>query len=68
MTPLGVSKLRVVALRDKNQRIALHEYSRLVTGDLLLGQYLTQICQVKGQFSGKIGLFQLYTPIAAYLW
>ena len=30
MRPPGISKLCAVALRDKNQSIALNEYSRLV--------------------------------------
>ena len=37
----GVSKLRVVALHNKNQSIGLDEYSRLVVYFLTLGQYLT---------------------------
>ena len=42
-TPPRVSKLRVVELSGKNQRIALDEYSRLVVRFLILGQYLTQL-------------------------
>ena len=40
-TPPGVSKLIVVSLREKNQSIALDEYSRLVVYFLTLGQHLT---------------------------
>ena len=47
--PLGVSKRSVVELRGKDQQIALAEYSRLVVLFLVLGQYLTQLWQVKGQ-------------------
>ena len=39
--PPGVSKLSVVALREKKQSIALDEYSRLVVHFLTLGQHLT---------------------------
>ena len=39
--PPGVSKLSVVALREKDQSIALDEYSRLVVYFLTLGQHLT---------------------------
>ena len=40
-TPPGVSKLNAVALREKDQSIALDEYSRLVVNFLTLGQHLT---------------------------
>ena len=46
--PLGVSKRSVVELSGKDQQIALAEYSRLVVLFLVLGQYLTQLWQVKG--------------------
>ena len=49
--PLGVSKRSVVELSVKDQQIALAEYSRLVVLFLALGQYLTQLWQVKGQIS-----------------
>ena len=39
--PRGVSKLRVVALREKKTLIAFDEYSRLVVYILTLGQHLT---------------------------
>ena len=52
-TPLGVSKRSVVELRGKDQQIALAEYSRLVVLFLVLGQYLTQLWQVKGQIFGN---------------
>ena len=39
--PPGVSKLSVVALREKDQSIALDEYSRLVVYLFTLGQHLT---------------------------
>ena len=47
-TPLGVSKRSVVELSGKDQQIALTEYSLLVVFFLVLGQYLTQLWQVKG--------------------
>ena len=40
-TPPGVLKLSVVALREKDQSIALDEYSRLVVYFFTLGQHLT---------------------------
>ena len=46
--PLGVFKRSVVELSGKDQQIALAEYSRLVALFLVLGQYLTQLWQVKG--------------------
>ena len=58
--PPGVSKLSVVALRNQDQSIALNEYSRLVIYLLTLGQYLTQLWQVKGQISGKTYNFPNY--------
>ena len=66
-TPLGVSKRSVVELRGKDQQIALAEYSRLVVLFLVLGQYLTQIWQVKGQFFGNSIIFQLHESISAKL-
>ena len=55
--PLGVSKRSVVELREKDQQIALAEYSRLVVLFLVLGQYLTQLWQVKGQIFGNSVIF-----------
>ena len=66
-TPLGVSKLSVVELSGKDQQIALAEYSRLVVLFLVLGQYLTQLWQVKGQIFGNSMIFQFYESIAAKL-
>ena len=53
--PPGVSKRTVVELRGKNQQITLAEYSRFVfvVLFLVLGQYLTQLWQVKGQIFGN---------------
>ena len=48
--PPGVSKRSVVELSGKDQQIALAEYSRLVVLFLVLGQYLTQLWQVKIKF------------------
>ena len=51
-TPLGISKRSVVELRGKDPQFALAplaEYSRLVVLLLVLGQYLTQLSQVKGK-------------------
>ena len=55
--PLGVSKRSVVKLHGKDQQIALAEYSRLVVLFLVLGQYLTQLWQVKGQIFGNSVIF-----------
>ena len=57
----------VVELRGKDQQIALVEYSRLVVLFLVLGQYLTQLMQVKGQIFENSMLFQLYESISAKL-
>ena len=65
--PLGVSKRSVVELSGKYQQIALAEYSRLVVLFLVLGQYLTQLWQVKGQIFGNSMIFQLYESISAKL-
>ena len=65
--PLGVSKRSVVELSGKDQQIALGEYSRLVALFLVLGQYLTQLWQVKGQSFGNSMIFQLYKSISAKL-
>ena len=65
--PLGVSKRSVVELSGKDQQIALAEYSRLVVLFLVLGQYLTQLWQVKGQIFGNSLIFQLYESISAKL-
>ena len=58
-TPLGVSKGSVVELSGKDQQIALAEYSRLVVLFLVIGQYLTQLWQVKGQIFVNSMIFQL---------
>ena len=63
--PLGVSKRSVVELSGKDQQIALAEYSRLVVLFLVIGQYLTQLWQVKGQIFGNSLIFQLYESISA---
>ena len=65
--PLGVSKRSVVELSGKDQQIALAECSRLVVLFLVLGQYLTQLWQVKGQIFGNYMIFQLYESISAKL-
>ena len=66
-TPLGVSKRSVVELSRKDQQIALAEYRRLVVLFLVLGQYLTQLWQVKGQIFGNSVIFQLYESTSAKL-
>ena len=63
--PLGVSKRSVVELRGKDQQIALAEYSRLVVLFLVLGQYLTQLWQVKGQIFANSMIFQLHESMAS---
>ena len=65
--PIGVSKRSVVELIGEDQKIALAEYSRLVVLFLVLGQYLTQLWQVKGQIFGNSMIFQLYESISAKL-
>ena len=65
--PLGVSKRSVVELRGKDQQIALAEYSRLVVLFLVLGQYLTQLWQVKGQIFENSMIFQLHESMASKL-
>ena len=55
--PLGVSKRSAVELSGKDQQIALAEYSRLVVLFLVLGQYLTQLWQVKGQIFENFMIF-----------
>ena len=65
--PLGVSKRSVVELSGKHQQIALTEYSRLVVLFLVLGQYLTQLWQVKSQIFGNYMMFHLYESISAKL-
>ena len=65
--PLGVSKRSVVELSGKDQQIALAEYSRLVVLFLVLGQYLTQLWQVKGQIFRNSMIFQLYESISPKL-
>ena len=57
----------VVELSRKNRQIDLAEYSRLVVLVLVLGQYLTQLWQVKGQIFGNSMIFQLYESISAKL-
>ena len=61
--PPRVSKLSVVELSGKNHRIARVEYSRLVVRFFILGQYLTQLKEVKGQIVAKPAIFQLYIII-----
>ena len=56
--PPRVSKLRLVELSRKKQRIALDEYSGLVVRFLVLGQYMTQFWGSKSNFR-EIGNFQL---------
>ena len=65
--PLSVSKRSIVELSGKDQQIALAEYSRLVVLFLVLGQYLTQLWQVKGQIFGNSMIFQIYESISAKL-
>ena len=65
--PPGVSKRSVVELSGKDQQIALAEYSRLVVLFVVLGQYLTQLWQVRGQIFGNSMIFQLYESISAKL-
>ena len=64
---LGVSKRSVVELRGKDQQIVLAEYSRLVVSFLVLGQYLTQLWQVKGQIFVNSMIFQLHESMASKL-
>ena len=66
--PLGVSKRSVVELRGTAQQIALAEYSRLVVLFLVLGQYLTQLWQVKGQIFANSMIFQLHESMASKLY
>ena len=65
--PLDVSKRSVVELRGKEQQIALAEYSRLVVLFLVLGQYLTQLWQVKCQIFANSTIFQLHESMASKL-
>ena len=65
--PFGVSKRSVVELRGNNQQIALAEYLRLVVLFLVLGQYLTQLWQVKGQIFANSMIFQLQESMASKL-
>ena len=65
--PLGVSKRSFVELRGKDQQIALAEYSRLVVLFLVLGIYLTQLWQVKGQIFANSMIFQLHESMASKL-
>ena len=65
--PLGVSKRSVVELREKDQQIALAEYSRLVVLFLVLGQYLIQLWQVKGHIFANSMIFQLHESMASKL-
>ena len=60
-------KRSVVELSGKDQQIALAEYSRLVVLFLAIGQYLTQLWQVKGQIFGNSTIFQVYESISAKL-
>ena len=54
---------KVVELSNKNLRIALDEYSRLVVRFFILGQNLTQFLGVKGQIFLKSAFFQLCSSI-----
>ena len=66
--PPRVSKLSVVELSGKTQRIAIGEHSRLVVRFFfILGQYLTQLGEVKGQIFAKSTIFQLYMHISQKL-
>ena len=65
--PLAFSNEASYSLAEKDQQIALAEYSRLVVLFLILGQYLTQLWQVKGQIFGNSMIFQLYESISAKL-
>ena len=65
--PLAFPKRSVVELSRKDQQISLAEYSRLVVLFLVLGQYLTQLWQVKGQIFGNSMIFQLHESISAKL-
>ena len=61
--PLAVSKFSVIKLSRGNQRIALDKYSRLVVRFFILGQYLTQLLEFKGQTFAKSTILQSYTHI-----
>ena len=65
--PLGVSTRSVVELRGKDHQIVIDEYPRFVVLFLDLGQYLTQLWQVKGQIFGNSMIFHLYESISAKL-
>ena len=56
-TTLRASKLGVVELREKKQRIGLDEYSQMVVWFLILGQYFTQLREDKGQIFAKSTIF-----------
>ena len=60
--PPGVSKLSVVELSGKNQRIALDEYSRLVVRFLILGKKLTPFWGSKVKFSRNRRFFNFTLP------
>ena len=57
------SKLTVVELSGKDQRIALDKHSRLVVRFLVLGQYLAKFLGVNGQIFAKSAIFQLCSSI-----
>ena len=61
-TPLDVSKRSVVELSGKDQQIALADYSRFVVLFLVLGQYLAQLWQVKGQIFGNSMILNFTSP------
>ena len=65
--PPGVSKRSVVELRGKDRQIVLAEYSRLVVLFLVLGQYVTQLWQVKGQIFRNSMIFQFYESVSVKL-
>ena len=68
-TPLDVSKRSVVELRGEDQQIDLADYSRLVILFLVLGQYSTQLWQVKGQiFANSMIFFCFTSPYLQKYW
>ena len=65
--PLRVSKVNVVKLSGKNQRVALDECSRLVARFSTLDKHLTQLWEVKGQVFPRSALFYIYKSISPIL-
>ena len=61
--PPRVSKLRVVELSGKSQRIALDESWRLVVRFSILGQNLDQFWGLKGRIFAKLAILQPYISI-----